>query len=138
MQMEDVDDGIESLVERLDRLVPKAGAHLMIPADPSGATIVGNRSAYLRLGIEILKAALHPVQGAGADAPRIGPEIGYLLGEGSRAPFDLWELDESIASRPPIQSRLGPLGQLAAGVLAVGLLILLLIAGALVWRWIFG
>ena len=70
----------------------------------SGATIVGNRSAYLRLGIELLKAALHPVQGAGADAPRIGPEIGYLLAEGSRSPFELWELDESIASRPPSSS----------------------------------
>lgn len=136
--MEDVDEEIEGLVERLDRLVPKADAHLVIPADPSGATIVGNRSAYLRLGIELLKAALHPVQDAGADAPRIGPEIGYLLAEGSRSPFELWELDESIASRPPIQSRLGPLGQLGAAVLAVALLILLLIGGAVVWRWVFG
>lgn len=138
MQMEDVDEEIQGLVERLDRLVPKIGAHLMIPADPSGTTIVGNRIAYLRLGIEFLKAALHPAQGPSDDPPRIGPNIGYLLAEGSKSPFELCELDESIVSRPPVQSRLGPLGQLGAGVLVVALLVLLFIGGAVVWRWVFG
>lgn len=138
MQMENVDEEIHELVERLDRLVPRGGAHLMIPAHASAATIIGNRIAYLRLGIEFLKAALHPAQGPSDEAPRVGPNIAYLLAEGSSSPFDLCELDESIASRPPVQSRLGPLGQLAAGVLVVALLVLLFIGSAVAWRWVFG
>lgn len=136
--MEDVDEEIRGLVERLDRLVPKPGAHLMTSAEPSSLTIVGNRLGYLRLGIELLKAALQPAHGPSDDPPRVVPTIGYLLAEGSRAPFELWELDESIASRPPVQSRLGALGQLGAGVLVVALLVLLLIAAAVAWRWVFG
>ncbi len=136
--MEDLDNEIQGLVERLDRLVPKAGAHLMIPVDASGTAIVGNRIGYLRLGIEFLKAALQPAQGPSDSAPRVEPNVGYLLAEGSGSPFELCELDESIASRPPVQSRLGPLGQLAAGVLLVALLVLLLIGGAVAWRWVFG
>lgn len=78
------------------------------------------------------------MQGPGEAAPRIDLNVGYLLPKGSGWPFDLCELDESISSRPPVQSGLGAFGQLTAGVLVVVLLILLFIGGAVVLRWVFG
>lgn len=128
---------LEELVARLDRLVPKQGAHLTIPANKDGHTTVGNRLGYLRFGIEILRAALRPTPGSDDAAPRILPELELLLTEGD-TPFDFCEIDESIASRPPVASKLGPLGQLAAGLLVVGGFILLFIGANVLWRWIFG
>jgi hypothetical protein len=37
-----------------------------------------------------------------------------------------------------VQSGLGAVGQLTAGVLVVVVLILLLVGAAVVWRWVFG
>jgi hypothetical protein len=126
------------LVERLDRLVPKDGAHLTIPADPNKNATVGNRLGYLRLGIEFLAAALHPLLDSDAAAPRIRPNLDYFLTEGSQTAFDVWELDESIGRRPPARGRLGPTGQLVAGVVLVLMLILLFIGVSVVWHWVFG
>ena len=129
---------IQELVERLDRLVPKDGAHLTIPADPDRNATIGNRLGYLRFGIEFLAAALHPLPASDAAPPRLTPNLDYVLTEGSETAFDLCELDESIGSRPPARSRLGPTGQLVAGVVVVLTLILLFLGVSLVWRWVFG
>lgn len=129
---------LQELVERLDRLVPKEGAHLTIPAGPDKNATVGSRLGYLRLGIEFLAAALHPLPDSDAAPPRITPNLDYLLTEGSETAFDSCELDESIGSRPPARSRLGPTGQLIAGVVVVLTLILLFIGVSVVWRWVFG
>ena len=128
---------LRELVARLDRLVPKDGAHLTIPADPDGVATIGNRLGYLRFGIEFLTAALHPWPSCDAAPPRITPDLAHVLTEKSDAPFDLCELDESIGSRPPARTRFGAVGQLAAGVVLVLLAIVVLIGVALVWRWVF-
>jgi hypothetical protein len=128
---------IEEIVGRLDALVPSEGAHLTIPADGEGRTSAGNRLGYLRLGVEFLVAALHPVP-ASEDAPaQVVPQLGSLLSEGSRPPFETCELDESIGSRPPVQSPLGALGQIGIAVAVVFVLILALIGAAVLWRAIF-
>lgn len=127
-----------ALVERLDRLVPADGAHVTIgPGGTAGAT-VANRAGYLRLGIEFLTAALRPLPEEGDAPPRVVPRLDGLLTPESTRPFELCELDESIGSRPPVRSRLGPLGEILAGVLVVGGLILLLVAAGVVWRWVAG
>lgn len=129
---------LEELVERLDRLVPKEDAHLTIPADPDGSATVGNRRGYLRLGVEMLRAALRPLAGSEDLPPRIVPRLDDLLTEGSKPPFELCEIDESIASRPPVASKLGAVGQLGAAVVVVGAIILLFIGANIVWRWVLG
>jgi hypothetical protein len=137
MEIEETEGELEALVARLDRLVPKEGAHLMIPAGPEGNT-VGNRLGYLRFGVEILKGALHDVPGSDQEPARILPRLDYLLNPDRETPFDLCEIDESIASRPPVASPLGVLGQLVAGAFVVGAIILLFIGASLAWRWILG
>lgn len=129
---------LEALVDRLDRLVPKQGAHLTLPADAEGHASAGNRYGYLRFGVEMLKAALRPAPASDEAPARILPQLDEILTPGSKTPFGLCEIDESIASRPPVASELGPFGQLGAGVLVVGGLILLLIGAGVVWRWVFG
>lgn len=123
---------LRALVERLDRLVPREGAHLTVPSDPEGHASAGSRRGYLRLGTELLRAALDPLPGGEDQPARIEPELGYLLTPDSRAPFDLCEVDESIVSRPPVRTRLGAPAQLLTGVVVVGLLVLLFVAAALV------
>lgn len=129
---------IQELVERLERLIPRDGAHLTIPSGPDGSSTTGNRRGYLRFGLEFLAAALRPLPATEEAPARIVPDIEYLLSEDSRAPFELCEIDESIVSRPPVRTGLGPLGELLAGLLVVGALIVMLVGLSVVVRWIFG
>lgn len=128
---------LRDLVERLGRLIPKDGAHLTIGGAPERTTSVGNRLGYLRLGVELLTAALHPLASSESAPTRIVADLDYLLTDGSRSPFELCEIDEAIGSRPPVSSGLSGPGQLVAGVLVVGALILCLIGATVVWRWLF-
>jgi len=137
MELENEAEILE-LVEHLDRVIPKDGAHLTIGADPDGNTTVGNRLGYLRFGLEFLSAALRPLPSSESAPDRIVPDLDRLLTEGSGTPFDLCELDEAIGSRPPIRSALGPLGELFTAVIVVAALILVVLAGAVVVRWMFG
>jgi hypothetical protein len=135
---EDKEQALRELVESLDRLVPREGAHLALGGDASSRTTVGNRAGYMRLGLELLRASLTPLPETATEPPRIEPNLGYLLTASSSSPFTLCEIDESIVSRPPVASGLGLLGQLAAGVLIVIAFGLLVAGVALVFRWIFG
>ena len=129
---------LEEIVGRLDALVPSEGAHLTIPADAEGRTSAGNRLGYLRLGVEFLVAALHPVP-ASEDAPaQVVPQLGRILSEGSRPPFETCEIDESIGSRAPVQSRLGAFGQIGIAVGVVLVVLLAFVGAAVLWRAIFG
>jgi hypothetical protein len=131
------DAELRELVLRLDRLVPRQGAHLTIPADPQGNTTAGSRLGYLRLGVELLTAALSPLPGSDQAPARIEPALDYLLTQGSKAPFQLCEIDEAIVARPPVRSRLGAVGQLAAVVIVVGALIAFAVVTLVVLRWLF-
>jgi hypothetical protein len=127
---------LRDLVERLDRLLPREGAHLSLA--PAAGETVGNRLGYLRFGLAFLIAALDPHPASGDAPARVTPRLEDVLTEDSAARFESCELDEAIESRPPVQSRLGAPGQLMAGVVTVAVVILLLIGVSVVWRAIFG
>ena len=128
---------LRDLVGRLDRLIPREGAHLTLSDEPRGRTSIGNRLGYLRLGVELLAAALAPLPPSDQVPTRIEPNIDYLLSDGSGVLFELSEIDEAIGSRPPVASRLGLIGHLVAGVGLVAALIAVLFVVFLVLRWIF-
>jgi hypothetical protein len=139
MRLDDESEAeLRQIVLRLEQLVPGDTAHLTIPADAEGKTSAGNRAGYLRFGLAFLRAALDPLPANDAEPARIAPELDGLLSRGSRGPFELCEIDESIVSRPPVSSGLGAPGQLASAVLVVALLLLCLIGASVVWRWFFG
>lgn len=138
MQLEETQETeLRDLVERLDRLIPREGAHLTMPGDAGERSTMGSRLGYLRLGVEVLKAALRPLPGDELAPARIEPDLRDLISEGSRTPFELCEVDEAIGSRAPVETRLGVLGQLVAGVLVVAVLLLVFVGGSFVLGWLF-
>jgi hypothetical protein len=135
---DDRDAEILESLEHLETLVPVAGAHLTL-GEPGGArTIAGNRSGYMRLGLALIRASLAPIPATGDTPARIEPDLRGLLTSGSPAPFESYELDESIGSRPPVESPIHPVLQLLAGVVAVAVIIAAFVAVAFVVRWILG
>ena len=54
---------IEQQIEQLDSSLPKDEGKIFIEAlGPRGCEVIGNRNGYLRLGIELLKTAVVPLQ----------------------------------------------------------------------------
>lgn len=128
---------LRALVERLGELLPRDGAHLTVSGDGSRRSTIGNRRGYLRLGVELLRAALAPLPATDTSPAHVDPALDGLLSEGSAPPLGFCEVDEAIVSRPPVQSRLGALGQLAAAVAAVVALLAALLAGVVTLRRLF-
>jgi hypothetical protein len=129
---------IRELVEELDRLIPKQGAKLKIPADPDGNTTIGTQRGYLRLGVEFLRAGLCPTPVAEPEIPRIPLDIEYLLTPDSDTPFDLCEVDEEVEQLPARSKKLGPLGQLIAALLGVAVVGLVIVGAVATLSWLFG
>jgi hypothetical protein len=108
---------LRELVDRLDRLVPKEGARLRIPTDAEGHT-AGTQRGYLRLGIEVLRAALAPVETAD-HRPHLPLAIDYLMTPDSVTPFEVCEIVDDPDRLPPPERKLGAIGQLMAALIAV-------------------
>ncbi len=119
--------GIEELVDELDRLIPREGAKLRMPADADGIATAGTRLGYLRLGVELLRAGLSPSTETEAGAHRIPLDVEYLLTPDSVPPFERCEIDEDVERRPPRRKELGAFGQIMAGIGVAGVLALLLL-----------
>jgi hypothetical protein len=129
---------VREAVERLGRLIPKDGAHLAFGGgDGRGRTTAGSRLGYLRLGVELMAAALQPLPATEAEPARIEPDLGYIVRSGSRAPFELCEIDEAIGSRPPVRSGLSAIGELLTAGIVVAAILVLLVIGLVVVRRIF-
>lgn len=126
---------LRELVDALDRAVPRENAVVEIADSPDGNTSRGTQRGYLRLGVELLKAGLDPIE-ASERAPRRLPFNGaYLMGPGAISPFELCELVDATAFEKGDHG-LGAFGQLGSGVVTVGLIVLALIGGASVLSWL--
>jgi hypothetical protein len=107
---------LRALVDQLDRLVPKEGARLRIPTDTDGNT-AGTQRGYLRLGIEMLRAAL--AVETGDHRPYLPLAIDYLMTTDSGTPFEVCEIVDDPDRLPAPERKLGALGQLMAALIAV-------------------
>lgn len=135
---EETEEELEELMGRLDRLLPAEGARLAVSAGTPAPSLVGNRLGYLRLGLSLLRAALHPEPEDDEHPDRVVPRLEGLLTEGSAPLFAQCELDESIVSRPPAQSRFGALAQIGTAVALVAAVLAAFVAAAWLWRLVFG
>lgn len=126
------------LIDELDAHVPREGAIVRFEqygGGPDESKVVGNRSGYLRLGIELMKGGLAPIS-PGKTGDRIEVEIEYLVDAESNISFDWFERTEHIAHQPA--RNLSPLTQKILGLTVVAVLIALLVcAGIGAWT-IFG
>jgi hypothetical protein len=128
---------LRELVDQLDRLIPKEGARLKIPADSEGKTTIGTQRGYLRLGVELLRAGLNPTAPAEPEIPQLPLDIAYLLTPDSETPFNLCEIDEDVDQLPARRKRLGALGQLLAALVTVAALGLIVLGVGAALSWIF-
>ena len=127
---------LRELVDQLDRLVPKEGARLRLRSDPD-ATTAGTQRGYLRLGIEMLRAALAPVEADQVNhRPQIPLAIDYLMTADSESPFEVCEVVDDPDGLPAPVRKLGAVGQLMAALIAVVVLGLIGLGAAAMLSWI--
>jgi hypothetical protein len=127
---------LRELVDQLDRLVPKEGARLRMRAGGE-ATTAGTQRGYLRLGIEILRTALGPVEAGSAEhRPQLPLAIDYLMTADSESPFEVCEVVDDVDRLPAPVRKLGAVGQLMAALIAVVVFGLIGLGAAAMLSWI--
>jgi hypothetical protein len=123
------------LTEELDKLVPARGAYLsskVMGGGPDESRLVGNQLGYLRLGIELIKGGLPPVQDGGATTVKVG----HLFQPDSEIIFHDFLRSETLFD--PHEARFKKIA-LATGcaVIAVGLILLAVIGAVVVIKGLF-
>jgi hypothetical protein len=89
---------IKKLVADLDAAVPRAGARVHLSqygGGPDESKMVANQRGYLRLGIELLRAAFAPPSPNSPE--QIQVDLRYLLTNDSSVGFDWFERREDLA-----------------------------------------
>ena len=143
--MDDEDKAqIQALVQELNQIVPRTDAVVLLTQYGGGcdeSQITATETGYLRLGIELLKAAVAPpfVDNSGV---QIGVDWEYLVSEQSNVNFHMFHLDNSlrpdtpyiVKSRSNWKDRLSLFGSILLTLLLVSALAIGL---ATMLRWIF-
>ena len=120
------DEHIQALVRQLDEAVPRDG-HVEVlaePDEPDSTLIRANRRGYLRLGIELLKAAYAP-SGPSRGRDLVHVDLEYIAGlEDCNWSFerreDVWS---PISTEEPQGTPFQMLGGLVALFLVLALLV---------------
>lgn len=99
-------DRIASLVARLDELVPRQGASVVLQPHGGGADesqIVANELGFLRLGVDIMRGTLQ-ADTSDAAAQILNVDIDYLFSPESPIRVDAFLLAPNLTP-PPAESR---------------------------------
>jgi hypothetical protein len=136
------DQALQKLIASLDESVPKEGARVLLTqygGGPDESQIVANQRGYLRLGIELLKAAYSAAPETDSSRPHVVyPDFDYLLTKDSTINFD-WcerrEPGEERAKPASVSERLVPM--FFFGII-IGFLVLALVGLVTVVKWIAG
>ena len=124
------------MVADLDAAVPRAGARVYLSqygGGPDESKMVANQRGYLRLGIELLRAAFAPPSPKSQE--QIEVDLRYLLTEESTVGFDWFERREDLADAKLTErrpSRFIP-SMLVLGLVAVLILAMIGFGTVIVW-----
>lgn len=127
---------IKKSVAELDAAAPRAGARVQLSqygGGPDECKMVANQRGYLRLGIELLRAALAPPSPQTQE--RIQVDLRYLLTDDSTVRFDWFERREELAADTRAErksSRLVPV-ILVLGLVAILTLAMIGLGTVIVW-----
>ena len=127
---------IKKLVADLDAAVPRAGARVHLSqygGGPDESKMVANQRGYLRLGIELLRAAFAPPSPQAQE--QIQVDLRYLLTDDSTVAFDWFERREDLAATTRTErkpSRIIP-AILMLGLVAVVVLAMIGFGAVMVW-----
>jgi hypothetical protein len=123
------------MVADLDAAVPREGARVHLSqygGGPDESKLVANQRGYLRLGVELMRAAFaHP---SPKSPELIEVDLKYLLTEDSTVGFDWFERREDLSAPKPqhhaIMSRLVPVA--IVGILLVALALVVIGFGTVI------
>lgn len=133
------DDEIRRVVDELDDSVSKENADIIfnLEYEEDGCELVGNRNGFVRLAIEMLRAAVIRLQPGESFTPI---QIDYLLRDRGMRFKRIVRQEDVAAALPPPRPKMTWNGKIAA----VGCLLLLafflmcsVIGGSVVARWVF-
>ena len=127
---------IQEAIAFLDREVPREGARVRLDqygGGPDESQLIANQTGYLRLGIELLKAAFRPT----GERASVEVEIEDLVTSDSKIHFDWFERREpSESGTLPTQARSAFL-PIATGIALLAVFLGLLGVGLItVVRWL--
>jgi hypothetical protein len=133
------DEQIQQQLEQLEAAVSTDGADVIfnLEYEEQGCELIGNRAGYLRLAIEMLKAATVPLRPGDSFTPI---QIDYLLhGRGMQFKRIVRQEDVETALPPPVPPRTARNRVAAAGcMLVLAFMLICVITGFLVViGWIF-
>ena len=117
---------IKNMVADLYAAVPRAGARVYLSqygGGPDESKMVANQRGYLRLGIELLRAAFAPPSPQTQE--QIQVDLRYLLTDDSTVGFDWFERREDLAAAPRTERKPS---RLVPAILALGLVVVLVLA----------
>ena len=129
---------IEKMIADLDAAVPREGALVQLSqygGVPLESQIVANRSGYLRLGIELLHAALAPPMRT--SPKKIDVDLRYLLTHDSDVIFDRFERREDLSRGEYPRYKLFDLVPFLLTIVAVVCIALVVIGTRTVISWVF-
>lgn len=129
---------IQSLVKQLDEAVPREGHVEVLGSayDDESQRLRANRLGYLRLGVELLKAAYAPP--ARADKPeRVELDVAYLTGV-ENCGFYFERCEDEDVWRPVYSEPPGALSQIAGGAVVLFLVGTFLAGAFTIVRWLGG
>jgi hypothetical protein len=116
---------IQQRIEELDSSISKDGAEVLIYHEEESpeCEFIGNRGGYLRLNVEMLKAAVAPLDGGAIFTP---VSIDYLLSSQRSLRVKRFSRPEDVqAALPPLRTPTWKTKAQAAGCLVVVLFLFL-------------
>ncbi len=140
---DDEQEKIRCLVDQLDQLVPRQGAHVRLEqygGGPDEGRFVANQTGFLRFGIEFLKGGLVRHQDQEVPLQRATTvDLDYLVSENSVIGFDEFVLNDALSADRPTTSSRANLAGLALGVGCLALVIFAVIVLLLgIGQWLSG
>ena len=127
------EEKIRETIALLDREIPREGARVRLDqygGGPDESRIIANKAGFLRLGLELLKAAYAPRE---RGSTSVSVDLDYLLTGDSSIGFDWFERREPDDEQPSSSGRLVAL----VGLTVLAILILLVLIGLyVVVRWV--
>ncbi len=119
------DPKIKKLIETLDSKIPRENATVKLVqygGGPDESQIIANKAGYLRLGVELLKAAFAKQSDDSKDPNDIETSIDYLITDDSDISFDWFKRTEKIDEeiyKPSIADKIIPTGIILLIVLGI-------------------
>lgn len=131
------DRQIQDAIASLDQEVPRDQARVAFHqygGGPDEGMMIANQTGFLRLGVELLKAAYAPIEGTG-ESGTVKIDIAYLVTSDSTIGFNWFERRKHLEEPEPVPKTPRFIPALVLSVLAAGV-ILAVIGLFAVLRWL--